>query len=61
MAVCFPDGGTADIDLSLFDADLTLKWLDINRGEWLDQISVHGDKTVTLTAPGQGHWAVLIH
>ncbi|HIN31067.1 TPA: hypothetical protein EYM82_19555 [Candidatus Poribacteria bacterium] len=61
MAVYFPDGGTADIDLSLFDADLTLKWLDINRGEWLDQISVHGGKTVTLTAPGQGHWAVLIH
>lgn len=60
MAVYFPKSGTIDIDLSLFDADLTLQWLDINQSEWLNQMSVHGGKVVALTTPGQGHWAVLI-
>ena len=60
VAVYFPEGGTIDIDLSLFYADLTLQWLDINQSEWLNQMSVHGGKVVALTTPGQGHWAVLI-
>ena len=60
MVVYFPEGGTIDIDLSLFDADLTLQWLDINQSEWLNQMSVHGGKVVALTTPSQGHWAVLI-
>ena len=60
VAVYFPKSGTIDIDLSLFDADLTLQWLDINQSEWLNQMSVHGGKVVALTTPGQGHWAVLI-
>jgi len=60
VVVYFPEGGTIDIDLSLFDADLTLQWLDINQSEWLNQMSVHGGKVVALTTPSQGHWAVLI-
>ena len=60
MVVYFPESGTIDIDLSLFDADLTLQWLDINQSEWLNQMSVHGGKVVALTTPSQGHWAVLI-
>ena len=60
VAVYFPKSGTIDIDLSLFDADLTLQWLDINQSEWLNQMSVHGGKVVALTTPSQGHWAVLI-
>ena len=60
VAVYFPKSGTIDIDLSLFDADLTLQWLNINQSEWLNQMSVHGGKVVALTTPSQGHWAVLI-
>ena len=60
VVVYFPESGTIDIDLSLFDADLTLQWLDINQSEWLNQMSVHGGKVVALTTPSQGHWAVLI-
>ena len=60
VAVYFPKSGTIDIDLSLFDADLTLQWLNINQSDRLNQMSVHGGKVVALTTPSQGHWAVLI-
>ena len=58
--VYFPTSGTVNIDLSLFDTELTLTWLDINQCKWLNQTPIHGGGPVTLTTPGQGHWAVLI-
>lgn len=59
-AIYFPDGGNVVIDLSGSAPEMELRWLDILSSEWHESTRVEGNSKVTITAPGQGHWAALI-
>ncbi len=63
-AVYFPKGGSVDIDLSAFEKTdtetLLVRWLNIRKGEWKQQKEIPFNDSITLTAPTESHWAVLI-
>ena len=59
-AVYFPDGGSVTLDLSAAEGNLQMRWLDIVAGEWVHEDTVDGGGDATLTAPGDGDWAVVI-
>ena len=59
-AVYFPNGEPADIDLSHAHGNLTARWLDIPGSRWVQEETLEGGGTVTLSPPGTDHWAVHI-
>ena len=59
-AVYFPNGGTVTLDTSAASGSFTLKWMDIMKSEWQEEILLEEADTVELTAPSDGPWAVLI-
>ena len=59
-AVYVPNGGSVDLDLSTAQGPLKARWLDISQSQWTKEEVLKGGRTVTLRAPGTGHWAVLI-
>jgi len=59
-AVYFPDGGEVILDVSSVQGSLELHWLDINNGAWQETQDAEGDGSITLQAPGPGHWVVVI-
>ena len=59
-SVYFPDGGSVILNVSDAQGSLQLRWLNINTGTWLETQNVEGGGSITLQAPGSGHWAVVI-
>ena len=63
-AVYFPKGGSVDIDLSLDEKKdaktVTIRWLNIRKSEWKKQEEIPFSESITLSAPTEAHWAVLI-
>ena len=63
-AVYFPSGGSVDINLSSAETTdtktLTIRWLDIGKSEWTREMIIRFSESMTLTAPTEDHWAVLI-
>jgi hypothetical protein len=59
-AVYFPNGAPVELDLRAATAPCRARWLDISRNQWSKEETLNGRSTATLTAPGEGHWAVLI-
>lgn len=59
-AVYFPDGGAVDLDLSTVDGTVDLRWLDVTSASWQETSSVDGGQSVSLQAPGDGHWVALL-
>ena len=63
-AVYFPNGGSVNIDLSNSrkrnTQKGTVRWLDIAKSEWMQEIEILFSDGVTLSTPSQAHWAVLI-
>jgi hypothetical protein len=59
-AVYFTDGGEIGLDLSDADGELSLKWLNIAAGRWLDGAPLNGGNTISLKAPGGKQWVALI-
>jgi hypothetical protein len=60
-AVYFPDGGSVELDVSDATGRLVVRWLDLERSQWLERREAdasHG--MLRLRAPGPGHWAVLV-
>ena len=60
-AVYFPNGNSVEIDLNAVQGSVKAKWLDITESLWAKEEMLKGDGLVTLSPPGSGHWAVLIH
>jgi hypothetical protein len=60
-AVYFPDGGAADLDVSAAQGSLKARWLDISQSRWANEEKMEGGGVISLSAPGKGHWAVLIN
>ena len=61
-AVYFPNGGLVDINLHVMKdtKTLTIRWLNIAKSEWTQEAEVPFEDSLTLSAPTEGHWAVLI-
>ena len=63
-AVYFPNGGSVDINLSTSEkADtktVTVRWLNIGKSEWTQEEEIPFNDSITLSAPTEDHWAVLI-
>lgn len=60
-AVYFPDGGAVDLDVSAVQGSLKARWLDISQSRWANEEEMEGGSVISLSAPGKGHWAVLIN
>lgn len=63
-AVYFPKGGSVDLDLSAIgktDAKtVSIRWVNIRKSEWKQEKEMPVSDTITLTAPTEAHWAVLV-
>jgi hypothetical protein len=59
-AVYFPDGGAVTLDVSAARGRLSVRWLDISRAAWHGPGTAAGGGMLELSAPGPGHWAVLV-
>jgi hypothetical protein len=60
-ALYFPDGGSAELDMSHSSGQWNCKWINLDRAEWSDSNQVRAGRNVRLLAPGEGHWmAVLV-
>ena len=58
-AVYFPNGGNVTLNLKQANGSYIMRWFDIMNGTWSEETEVPGARDVELTAPGNGHWAVL--
>lgn len=58
--VFFPDKGEVGLDLTEYDTDFTLKWLNVREGEWCFESKIRGGKRVVLTTPGNNEWVVVV-
>lgn len=59
-ALFVPRPGTVSLDLQGHAGTLSLRWIDIDTGEWGDRVAIRGGRTVTFTTPGDGMWAAVI-
>ncbi len=63
-AVYFPKGGSVDLNLSAGKSTdtktVSIRWLNIRKSEWKKQEEIPFSDSITLTAPTEAHWAVLI-
>ena len=63
-AVYFPNGGSVNINLSTGEKKdtktVTIRWIDIGKSEWMQEEEVPFNDSITLSAPTETHWAVLI-
>lgn len=59
-AVYFTDGGSVQLDLSGAPGSFSVRWLDAEGSAWQKGKVLEGGSRVRLTAPGSGHWLVLL-
>jgi hypothetical protein len=63
-AVYFPKGGSVDLNLSAGKSTdtktVSIRWLNIRKSEWKKQEEIPFSESITLSAPTEAHWAVLI-
>ena len=53
-AVLFTDGGRVALDASALSENATLRWFDIDAGEWRDEQRISSSEHLELAAPGEG-------
>ena len=63
-AVYFPKGGSVDLNLSAGNSTdaktVSIRWLNIRKSEWKKQEETPFSESITLSAPTEAHWVVLI-
>jgi hypothetical protein len=59
-AVYFPAEGSVALDLSQAKTSLSVRWYNVDRGEWHSAKTIQGKRSANLTTPGSGQWAVVI-
>jgi hypothetical protein len=59
-AVYFPDGGAVSLDLGALEGEATVTWLEVLGKRWSPPEPVRGGGSVSLEAPGAGHWIALV-
>ncbi len=58
--VFFPDEGEVGLDLSEYDEDFTLKWMNVRKGEWASEELIEGAGLVNLKTPGGQEWVAVL-
>jgi len=59
-AVYFPAEGSVALDLSQAKTSLSVRWYNVDRGEWQPAETIQGERSAKLTTPSSGQWAVVI-
>ncbi|QDS94109.1 hypothetical protein FF011L_28870 [Roseimaritima multifibrata] len=62
FVVYFPQGGSVDLAVANPDRTWTIKWINIDTGEWgpTDKQNTKGRAEVSLKAPGKGNWCAVV-
>jgi len=58
--VYFPAGGEVQVDVSAMHGPLKARWININTGAWGSTQNYSGGNKISLTAPYNNNWAVVI-
>ena len=56
----FTDGGEVGLDLTGFEKDFNIKWIDVRKGEMVSENSLKGGNIVPVKAPGELEWIAVI-
>ena len=56
----FTNGGEVKLDLSDYSNEFIMKWADIRNGNWTNEKVLSGGEHLTVTAPGENEWVVVI-
>ncbi len=59
-AVYFPAEGSVTLDTSHANKALSMRWYDVDHGDWREAETVQGGRFTKLTTPAPGQWAVVI-
>jgi hypothetical protein len=59
-ALYFTSGGSVGLKLDNYPGSYSLKWTKISTGNWGNETTITGGRTVTITAPGSGGWIAAI-
>jgi len=59
-AVYFPAKGSVALGLSRAKTALSVRWYNVDRGEWHPAETIQGERSAKLTTPSSGQWAVVI-
>ena len=59
-ALYFTRGGSVGLDLSDAEGQLTLKWINIDSGQWGESDQLTAGATVSINPPGKGNWLAVI-
>lgn len=55
-----PDGGQVALDTTGLEGEASLAWLDVLTSRWSDPRAIPAGASVSLEAPGPGHWIALV-
>ncbi len=50
-ALCFPGGGSVDLDMEEVDGSFQVRWLRVLDAEWAESLTIEGGKRIELTPP----------
>ncbi len=56
----FTDGGSVKLDLGAVKGRLEARWIEIGAARWGKSETIEGGRSRTVTAPGKGHWVVVL-
>lgn len=58
-AVYFTDGGAAELNVTGCSGGVSIRWYDIDHGQWADGAQAATGKSACLQAPGPGQWVAV--
>lgn len=58
--VFFPDEGEVGLNLTGYDSNFMLKWMNVRKGTWTSESTVTGGKNVELKTPGNEEWVAVL-
>lgn len=56
----FPDEGEVGVDLTAYNYDFNVKWMDVRKGEWGPGKSIRGGKMLQLKTPAAQEWVAVV-
>jgi hypothetical protein len=59
-AIYFPAAGRVQLHTTGLEGQAELRWYDIEHGTWTEPTHVPDQRSVALSTPGEGPWAVLV-
>jgi len=59
-AVYFTDGGAAELDVTGCSGGVSIRWYDVDHGQWAGGSETAAGKSAGLQTPGPGQWAAVV-